>query len=62
MCTRVMWPDANGAVLVGRNMDFHFDLDTNLWKLPRGANRDDGVAGKLTWTASSSSARTAMSN
>jgi penicillin V acylase-like amidase (Ntn superfamily) len=51
MCTRVMWPDANGAVLVGRNMDFHFDLDTNLWKLPRGAKRDDGVAGKLTWTA-----------
>lgn len=23
MCTRVLWPDANGAVIVGRNMDFH---------------------------------------
>lgn len=34
MCTRVMWPDAGDAVLVGRNMDFHRDLMTNLWKQP----------------------------
>ena len=51
MCTRVMWPDAAGAVLVGRNMDFHKDLMTNLWKQPRGVARDDGVTGKLSWTA-----------
>ncbi len=51
MCTRVMWPDANGSVIVGRNMDFHQDLHTNLWKLPRGIKRDDRVAGKLQWTA-----------
>ncbi|MFT4200581.1 linear amide C-N hydrolase [Gordonia sp. (in: high G+C Gram-positive bacteria)] len=51
MCTRVMWPDAGGAVVVGRNMDFHMDLHTNLWKLPRGVARDDRVHGKLTWTA-----------
>ncbi|AQA02390.1 choloylglycine hydrolase [Mycobacterium sp. MS1601] len=51
MCTRVMWPDAAGAVLVGRNMDFHRDLMTNLWKQPRGVTRDDGVAGRLTWTS-----------
>lgn len=51
MCTRVIWPDADGAVLVGRNMDFHKDLMTNLWKQPRGAARDDGVTGKLTWTS-----------
>lgn len=51
MCTRVIWPDAGGAVLVGRNMDFHKDLMTNLWKQPRGVARDDGVAGKLTWTS-----------
>jgi choloylglycine hydrolase len=37
MCTRVMWPDANGAVIVGRNMDFHKDLKTNLWMQPRGS-------------------------
>lgn len=51
MCTRVVWPDANGSVIVGRTMDFHFDLLTNLWKLPRGIQRSDGVNGDLTWTA-----------
>lgn len=51
MCTRVMWPDANGAVIVGRNMDFHKDLMTNLWTQPKGITRDDGVQGKLTWTS-----------
>ena len=51
MCTRVMWPDANGTVVVGRNMDFHMDLRTNLWKLPRGIKRDDRVNGNLSWTA-----------
>ena len=51
MCTRVIWPDANGAVLVGRNMDFHKDLMTNLWTQPRGVARDDGVKGELTWVS-----------
>ncbi|WP_018602104.1 linear amide C-N hydrolase [Mycobacterium sp. 155] len=51
MCTRVIWPDAGDAVLVGRNMDFHKDLMTNLWKQPRGVSRDDGASGKLTWTS-----------
>lgn len=51
MCTRVIWPDAAGAVLVGRNMDFRRDLMTNLWKQPRGVARDDGVDGHLTWTS-----------
>lgn len=49
MCTRVVWPDANGTVIVGRNMDFHMDLLTNLWKYPRGMERADGVHGNLTW-------------
>lgn len=51
MCTRVLWPDANGSVIVGRNMDFHMDLLTNLWKMPRGIERSDGVNGELTWKA-----------
>jgi len=51
MCTRVVWPDANGAVIVGRNMDFQKDLMTNLWMQPRGINRNDGVNGDLTWTS-----------
>lgn len=32
-------------------MDFHMDLLTNLWKLPRGIERTDGVNGALTWKA-----------
>lgn len=51
MCTRVLWADAAGAVLVGRNMDYHRDLATNLWRLPRGVQRDDGVNGELSWTS-----------
>lgn len=51
MCTRVVWPDANGSVIVGRNMDFHKDLMTNLWTQPQGITRDDGVQGKLAWTS-----------
>jgi penicillin V acylase-like amidase (Ntn superfamily) len=51
MCTRALWPDANGSVLVGRNMDYHRDTATNLWKLPRGIVRDDGINGDLRWTA-----------
>lgn len=51
MCTRVVWPDANGSVIVGRNMDFHMDLLSNLWKYPRGITRTDGVHGNLTWSA-----------
>lgn len=51
MCTRVVWPNANGSVIVGRNMDFHKDLMTNLWTQPKGITRDDGVQGKLTWTS-----------
>lgn len=49
MCTRVVWADANGSVIVGRNMDFHMDLLTNLWKYPRGMERRDGVNGNLVW-------------
>lgn len=51
MCTRVVWRDAAGAVIAGRNMDYRRELDTNLWKLPRGVERNDGVTGKLTWKA-----------
>lgn len=51
MCTRVIWPDAAGAVLVGRNMDYHRDTGTNLWLLPPGIERNDGVGGSLSWTA-----------
>lgn len=51
MCTRVLWPDADDAVLVGRNMDYHRDTGSNLWVFPRGIARNDGVDGTLTWTS-----------
>jgi len=59
MCTRVVWRSDNGTVLAGRNMDYHRDLGTNLWKLPRGIKRDDGVEGKLQWTSKYGSVITA---
>ncbi len=49
MCTRAIWSEAAGSVLVGRNMDFHEDLMTNLWALPRGIERSDGNDGSLDW-------------
>jgi choloylglycine hydrolase len=51
MCTRALWPDANGAVLVGRNMDWVDELGTALWILPRGQERTDALDGKITWTS-----------
>jgi len=51
MCTRVLWSDANGLVIAGRNMDFYKDLMTNLWTQPRGIERNDGVHGDLKWTS-----------
>ncbi|MEE2031988.1 linear amide C-N hydrolase [Rhodococcus chondri] len=51
MCTRLVWNGPAGAVLVGRNMDYHRDTGTNLWSLPRGIKRDDGVGGELAWSA-----------
>lgn len=49
MCTRALWPDAAGAVLVGRSMDWAVDTGTNLWAFPRGMERDDGIDGTLAW-------------
>lgn len=51
MCTRVIHCSPDEPVLVGRNMDYHRDTGTNLWILPRGIDRTDGVGGSLSWTA-----------
>ncbi|WP_043649090.1 linear amide C-N hydrolase [Nocardia thailandica] len=53
MCTRVLWTGSGHGVLVGRNMDWHEDMPTNLWVLPRGLDRT-GLADDphpLTWTS-----------
>lgn len=53
MCTRVLWSDSGQGVLVGRNMDWHADMPTNLWALPRGTRRvgSHGDDNPLTWTS-----------
>lgn len=53
MCTRAMWTGSGQGVLVGRNMDWAEEMDTNLWVLPAGLDRvghgDD--ANPLRWTS-----------
>jgi penicillin V acylase-like amidase (Ntn superfamily) len=51
-CTRALYDGLNGRILTGRTMDWKDDIQTNLWILPRGAERD-GAAGStgLKWTA-----------
>lgn len=51
MCTRALWPDADGAVLAGRSMDWAEDTGTNLWAFPRGMDRDDRIDGELRWSS-----------
>ncbi|MFF2275766.1 linear amide C-N hydrolase [Agromyces sp. NPDC058126] len=54
VCTRVMWEETGQPVIVGRNMDWSQPMGTNLWVMPRGAERvgmgvDD--PNPLRWTA-----------
>ncbi|GAA4475948.1 linear amide C-N hydrolase [Rhodococcus olei] len=53
MCTRALWTESGHGVLVGRNMDWREEMDTNLWVLPRGAERvgHDADPNPLSWTA-----------
>jgi len=51
MCTRAMWRTAGGEVLVGRTMDWEYDMRTNIWALPAGIKRDGLVPGGLSWMA-----------
>lgn len=53
MCTRAMWTGSGHGVLVGRNMDWREEMDTNLWSLPRGADRigHDRDPDPMAWTA-----------
>jgi penicillin V acylase-like amidase (Ntn superfamily) len=51
-CSRVLWVRSGQPVLVGRTMDWFEPMQTSLWALPRGIERD-GLAGKnsLHWTS-----------
>ncbi len=48
-CSRVLWND-NGQAVVGRNMDWPQDMQTNLWAFPRGIARSGLSSGNsLNW-------------
>ncbi|MBO9667572.1 MAG: linear amide C-N hydrolase, partial [Bdellovibrio sp.] len=51
-CTRVLWHSPDQDVIVGRNMDWSEDTQSNLWLLPRGMERN-GLASvnSLKWTS-----------
>ena len=48
-CTRALYVAKDGTVLTGRSMDWGEDMHSNMWVLPRGAQRDGG-GGKNTVT------------
>lgn len=52
MCTRVTYLGESNTVITGRNMDWGDDMQTNLWAMPRGMQRE-GLAGpnSLKWTS-----------
>lgn len=51
-CTRVLHADPNQAVMVGRNMDWREDMQTNLIVYPRGfAHNGAADSNPLHWTA-----------
>ena len=43
-CTRAVYLGTDGVVITGRSMDWSEDMGSNLWKFPRGMQRD-GAAG-----------------
>jgi len=51
-CTRAVYLGTDGVVITGRSMDWSEDMSSNLWKFPRGMQRD-GAAGSnsLKWTS-----------
>lgn len=51
-CTRAVYLGAEQQIITARSMDWKDDIETNLWILPKGAQRT-GVTGEnsLAWTA-----------
>lgn len=52
MCTRITYHGHQDLNFTARSMDWKSDLQTNLWILPRGANRDGNCGpNSVKWTA-----------
>jgi penicillin V acylase-like amidase (Ntn superfamily) len=65
MCTRALWSSGGepgkGIVVVGRNMDWMEDTQTNLWALPGGIARNGMTSGEtVRWTSKYGSVVAAM--
>ncbi|MGV0790536.1 linear amide C-N hydrolase [Mycolicibacterium sp. XJ1819] len=52
MCTRVVYLGTGERIVTGRSMDWKYEIETNLWALPRGVARS-GQAGpdSVEWTS-----------
>ncbi len=51
-CSRVVYRGPNGAVVVGRTMDWAQPLEVNLWAFPAGLDRDGNAGDRsLKWTS-----------
>ena len=52
MCTRLVYLGAADRVITGRSMDWKYEMETNLWSLPRGIRRTGQAGpGSVEWTA-----------
>lgn len=51
-CSRAVYLGSDGMVITGRSMDWMEDMHSNIWKFPRGMQRD-GAAGSnsIKWTS-----------
>lgn len=51
-CTRFVYKGPDETVITARSMDFAIDIPANLWKFPRGLQRQGEVGpNSLTWTS-----------
>ncbi|WP_108681847.1 linear amide C-N hydrolase [Methyloceanibacter sp. wino2] len=51
-CTRILYETGSQDYIVGRNMDWADNTQTNLWAFPKGMERNGGVGeGSVTWTS-----------
>jgi penicillin V acylase-like amidase (Ntn superfamily) len=51
-CTRAVYEGPNGRILTGRTMDWKDDIQSHLWILPRGMEREGGAGpDSLRWTS-----------
>jgi len=52
MCTRLVYLGPEDVVLTARSMDWHSEIETNLWVFPRGMERTGNVGPASTeWTS-----------